>query len=134
LTYLTLALPLALAEKKRLYFNEHSINLMEITAMNFNTKILFDDFKPDTLLHLIATENIQLAYAISELFGGTNQYIHHMSSIEKSVRNRLIMERASKLVGRSIIAKEVELCEGYVRQIIRKKIRSSMPPNIYKDI
>ena len=102
--------------------------------MDCTNKIRVDDFKPDSFLHLIATENIQLAYAISEVFGGTNQYIHHMSSIGKSVRNRLIMERASKLVGRSIIAKEVELCEGYVRQIIRKKIRSSMPPNIYKDI
>ena len=117
-----------------LYFDKYSINLMEITAMDCNNKILFDDFKPDSLLHLIATENIQLAYAISEAFGGTNQYIHHMSSIEKSVRNRLIMERASKLVGRSIIAKEVGLCEGYVTQIIRKKIRSLMQRNIPDDI
>ena len=102
--------------------------------MDCINKILVDDFKPDSLLHLIATENIQLAYAISEAFGGTNQYIHHMSSIERRVRNRLIMERASKLEGRSIIAKDVGLCEGYVTQIIRKKIRSSMERNIRKKI
>ena len=102
--------------------------------MDCTNKIRVDDFKPDSFLHLIATENIQLAYAISEAFGGTNQYIHHMSSIERSVRNRLIMKRASKLEGRSIIAKDVGLCEGYVTQIIRKKIRSSMERNIRKNI
>ena len=55
---------------------------------------------------------------------------HH----ERSVRNRLIMKRASKVEGRSIIAKDVGLCEGYVTQIIRKKIRSSMEQNIRKNI
>tara|TARA_B100000686_G_C15882128_1_gene521522 strand:+ start:116 stop:496 length:381 start_codon:yes stop_codon:yes gene_type:complete len=124
----------ALVEKKRLYFDKYPINSMEITAMDCIKKIRVGDFKPDTLLHLIATENIQLAYAISEAFGGTNQYIHQIRSIERSIRNRLIMKRASKLEGRSIIAKDVGLCEGYVTQIIRKTIRSSMERKFLKNI
>ena len=98
------------------------------------TNLIQEDFPPHSVLYGIAKGDIALACLLAEEFGGTNQYIHHMSSIEKSVRNRLIMERASKLVGRSIIAKEVGLCEGYVTQIIRKKIRSLMQRNIPDDI
>ena len=96
--------------------------------------VRMEDFPPHSVLYGVAKVDIALACVLVEEFGGTNQYIHHMSSIEKSVRNRLIMERASKLVGRSIIAKEVGLCEGYVTQIIRKKIRSLMQRNIPDDI
>ena len=96
--------------------------------------VRMEDFPPHSVLYGIAKVDIALACLLAEEFGGTNQYIHHMSIIEKSVRNRLIMERASKLVGRSIIAKEVGLCEGYVTQIIRKKIRSLMQRNIPDDI
>ena len=92
------------------------------------------DFPPHSVLYGIAKVDIALACLLAEEFGGTNQYIHHMSSIERSIRNRLIMKRASKLEGRSIIAKDVGLCEGYVTQIIRKKIRSSMERNIRKNI
>ena len=101
---------------------------------NKHTDLLQEDFPPHSVLYGIAKVDIALACLLAEEFGGTNQYIHHMSSIERSVRNRLIMERASKLVGRSIIAKEVGLCEGYVTQIIRKKIRSLMQRNIPDDI
>tara|TARA_B100000953_G_scaffold270427_1_gene240702 strand:+ start:301 stop:612 length:312 start_codon:yes stop_codon:yes gene_type:complete len=96
--------------------------------------VRMEDFPPHSVLYGIAKVDIALACLLAEEFGGTNQYIHHMSSIERSVRNRLIMKRASKLVGRSIIAKDVGLCEGYVTQIIRKKIRSLMQRNIPDDI
>jgi hypothetical protein len=96
--------------------------------------VRMEDFPTHSVLYGIAKVDIALACLLAEEFGGTNQYIHHMSSIERSIRNRLIMERASKLEGRSIIAKDVGLCEGYVTQIIRKKIRSSMERNIRKNI
>jgi hypothetical protein len=99
-----------------------------------HTDVCQEDFPPHSILYEVAKVDVALACLLVEEFGGTNQYIHHMSSIEKSVRNRLIMERASKLVGRSIIAKEVGLCEGYVKQIIRKKICSLMQRNIQDDI
>ena len=96
--------------------------------------VRMEDFPPHSILYGIAKVDIALACLLAEEFGGTNQYIHHMSSIERSVRNRLIMKRASKLEGRSIIAKDVGLCEGYVTQIIRKTIRFSMERNIRKNI
>ena len=98
------------------------------------TNLIQEDFPPHSVLYGIAKVDIALACLLAEEFGGTNQYIHHMSSIERRVRNRLIMKRASKLEGRSIIAKDVGLCEGYVTQIIRKKIRSLMQRNIPDDI
>ena len=99
-----------------------------------HTGVCQEDFPTHSILYEVAKVDIALACLLAEEFGGTNQYIHHMSSIERSVRNRLIMKRASKLEGRSIIAKDVGLCEGYVTQIIRKKIRSSMERNIRKKI
>ena len=98
------------------------------------TDVCHEDFPTHSILYEVAKVDIALACLLAEEFGGTNQYIHHMSSIERSVRNRLIMKRASKLEGRSIIAKDVGLCEGYVTQIIREKIRSSMQCNIQDDI
>ena len=83
-------------------------------------EIQINDFKQDTPLHLIAKENIKLACKVSERFGGTNQYIHQMDSIEQSIRNRLIINRSNKLVSHYRIAKELGLSSGWVRQIIRK--------------
>lgn len=95
--------------------------------------VRMEDFPPHSILYGIAKVDIALACLLAEEFGGTNQYIHHMSSIERSVRNRLIMKRASKLEGRGMIAKDVGLCEGYVTQIIRKTIRSSMEKKFLKN-
>ena len=97
------------------------------------TNIHRQDFPSHSILYEVAKIDIMLACRLAEEFGGTNQYIHHMSSIERSIRNRLIMKRASKLEGRGIIAKDVGLCEGYVRQIIRKTIRSSMEKKFLKN-
>ena len=90
-------------------------------------KIQINDFKPGTLLHLIAKENIQLACEVSEWLGGTNQYIHQLHSIEQSVRNRQIMTRSNQFVSHHRIAKELGLSSGWVRKIIRER-RPSLAP------
>ena len=84
-------------------------------------KIQINDFKPGTLLYLIAKENIQLACEVSEWLGGTNQYIHQLNSIEQSVRNRQIMTRSNQFVSHHRIAKELGLSSGWVRKIIRER-------------
>ena len=60
-------------------------------------KIQINDFKPGTLLYLIAKENIQLACEVSEWLGGTNQYIHQLHSIEQTCWNRTKIFLASML-------------------------------------
>ena len=96
--------------------------------------VQIEDFPTHSLLYEVAKIDIELACRLAEEFGGTNQYIHQMDSIKQSVRNRQIIKRASKLEGHRIIAKDVGLCEGYVTQIIRKKLRSLMQRNIPDDI
>ena len=53
--------------------------------------VRMEDFPAHSVLYGIAKVDIALACLLAEEFGGTNQYIHHMSSIERSIRNRLIM-------------------------------------------
>ena len=80
-----------------------------------HTDVCQEDFPTHSILYEVAKVDIALACLLAEEFGGTNQYIHQMDSVEQSVRNRQIMKRVDKLIGHSRIAKDVGLSVGRVK-------------------
>jgi hypothetical protein len=81
------------------------------------------DFKADSLLLMVAKENIALACRLSEEFGGTTPYVHKLGYIKKGSRDREILERARKLERCSSIAQSMGLSHHHTRKIIHAERR-----------
>jgi hypothetical protein len=88
------------------------------------------DFKADSLLLMVANENIALAYRLSEEFGGTTPYVHKLGYIKKGSRDREILKRASKLEPYSRIARSLGVSHNYTRKIVRAEHRRALMENL----
>ena len=86
-------------------------------------EIQISDFKPGTLLYLIAEENIQLACTIAQQFGGSKEYIQQWKEFQRKAIRRHIMKRAGKLEGTKSIARDVGLSANRVRQIVKQETK-----------
>ena len=76
------------------------------------------DFKTGSLLHQVAKVDIRLASRLAKQYGGKKIYICNLGTIERNVRNRLIMKRASVCVSHNRIANDLGLTGNYVRRLI----------------
>jgi hypothetical protein len=88
------------------------------------------DFKADSLLLMVAMENIALACRLSEEFGGTTPYVHKLGYIKRGSRDREILERARKLEPYSSIARSLGVSHDYTSKIVRAEHRRVFMENL----
>jgi Mor family transcriptional regulator len=84
-----------------------------------NQDVEIQDFPTDSLLLMVAMENIALACRLSEEFGGTTQYVHKSGFIKRGSRDREILKRVSKLESYASIARSLGVSHSYTRKIVR---------------
>ena len=82
------------------------------------------DFPNNSLLHQVAKADINLACKLSEQYGGSKVYLCKLDSIERSVRNRSILKRASTCEGHNRIANDLGLTGNWVRRIIMADLKA----------
>ena len=88
--------------------------------------VLLKDFKEDSLLLMVAMENIVLACRLSEEFGGTTPYVHKSGFIKRGSRDREILKRVSKLESYASIARSLGVSHSYTRKIVRAEKRRAL--------
>ncbi len=91
-----------------------------------NQDVEIQDFPTDSLLLMVAMENITLACRLSEEFGGTTPYVHKSGFIKRGSRDRRILKRASKLEPYSSIARSIGVSHNYTRKIVRAEKRRAL--------
>ena len=84
------------------------------------------DFPTDSLLLMVAMENIALACRLSEEFGGTTPYVHQSGFIKRGSRDRAILKRVRKLEPYSSIARSMGVSHNYIRKIVRAEKRRTL--------
>lgn len=93
--------------------------------MQINRKDLRQkDFPNNSLLHQVAKADINLAYKLSEQYGGSKVYIGKFDTIKRNARNRSILKRASTCEGHNRIANDLGLTGNWVRRIILADIKA----------
>lgn len=84
------------------------------------------DFPTDSLLLMVAMENIALACRLSEEFGGTTPYVHKSGFIKRGSRDREILKRVRKLEPYCSIARSMGVSHNYTRKIVRAEKRRTL--------
>ena len=72
----------------------------------------------------MAKVGIALALKLAKQFGGSKVYIGKFNTIKRSVRNRIILKRASTCEGYNRIAIDLGLTENWVRRIIMDVLKA----------
>ena len=87
------------------------------------------DYKTGSLLHQVAKVDICLASRLAKQYGGSKIYICNLGTIERNVRNRLIMKRASVCVSHNRIANDLGLTGNWVGRLVKKNIQAYFAEN-----
>ena len=95
-------------------------NTRNLMATLENT--LVDDFPEDSLTYFIAEKDISLALAVCEQFGGMEEYVPKIDTINRAVIYRYIISRLDKMESARQIAKAVPLGVSQVSRIIRRHL------------
>ena len=96
---------------------------IQMTIKNKQSGVRIKDFKKGSLLHQVAKVDIVLALKLAKQFGGSKVYFCKLDSIERSVRNRSILKRASTCEGHNRIANDLRLTGNWVRRIIMADLK-----------
>jgi Mor family transcriptional regulator len=83
---------------------------------------LVDDFPEDSLAYFIAEKDIPLALAVCSQFGGMEEYVPKIETINRQVIYRYIISRLDKMESARQIAKAVPLGVSQVSRIIRRHL------------
>ena len=83
-------------------------------------ELLLEDFPPNSLIHLVAKKDINLAIQILEKCGGQKTYFPKIDSIRRKARDRLITELRIQQELPKDIAKEFGLSKSRIRRIIKR--------------
>ena len=94
-----------------------------------NSGVRQKDFKTNSLLHQVAKVDIRLACRLAKQYGGEKIYICNLGTIERNVRNRLIMKRASVCVSHNRIANDLGLTGNWVGRLVKKNIQAYFAEN-----
>ena len=94
-----------------------------------NSGVRQKDFKTNSLLHQVAKVDIRLACRLAKQYGGKKIYICNLGTIERNVRNRLIMKRASVCVSHNRIANDLGLTGNWVGRLVKKNIQAYFAEN-----
>ena len=95
-----------------------------MTNKKKSSGVRIKDFKQGSLLHQVAKVGIALALKLAKQFGGSKVYIGKFNTIKRSVRNRIILKRASTCEGHNRIANDIGLTGNWVRRIIMADLKA----------
>ena len=95
-------------------------NTRNLMANKTNT--LVKDFPADSLVRFIAEKDVSLALEVCSQFGGMEEYIPKIDTIDRHVIYRYIVSRLDKMESAKVIARSVPLGVSQVSRIIRRHL------------